>query len=112
MKIKNLWVGNVYRCLGLDGRVLVINEPGERIDGCILKQIEDNWFKNIITGEMYSTHDNFGVNKVDTSSLKPLSDYYTPLLKIEKKNKKIINSEVVYENVKTLKKINKKKFRR
>lgn len=112
MKIKDLWVGNVYRCLGMDGSVLVINEPGERIDGCILKQIEGNWFKNIITGEVYSTRDSFGVNKVDESSLKPLSDYYTPLLKIEKKDKKIINSKAVYENVKTLKKINKKKFRR
>ena len=106
MNVKNLWVGNVYNCAYADEAGLFIIEPGEKVVGCILEKVGDSSYKALSNGIIYTTKDNFGANKVDENSIKPLSKYYNTLgFRIQKKG--IINSEVVHENVKKLRKARK-----
>ena len=54
----------------------------------------------VISDKIYTILDVFGCDKVDEKTLKPLSEYYTPYLKIRKNN--VTNSEEVHKNVEIL----------
>ena len=105
MNIKNLWVGNVYNCFFSDEMELFITKPGQKVVGCILKRISEFSYQSLSNGIIYTTQNDFGLNKVDARSIKPLSAYYTTCFKIKRKD--IINSEVVHNNVKKLRKAKK-----
>lgn len=105
MNIKNLWVGNVYQCLGFDGETVVITEPGRLIEKCVLERQADGTYRSLHDDEVYTTKDIFGKNKVEKNSLKPLTAYYTPYLKIKKNH--YSDSKIVHSNVKILKKAGK-----
>lgn len=102
MNIKNLWVGNVYNCAFVDDIGFFITEPGEQIVGCVLKKVDEFLYQSLSNGNIYTTQDMFGANKVDEKSIKPLSSYYTPIFKLKRKSG--IHSEEVYKNVKLLRK--------
>ncbi len=105
MKIKNLWVANVYNCAFVDERGSFIVEPGELVEGKILIKVNDNLYRCPDTNTLYTTSDIFGLNKVDNRSLRPLSEYYRPYFKINKRNSEIIKH--VRNNVKILRKTKK-----
>lgn len=97
MKVKNLVIGDIIRPFLMTSSM----QECEVSRNKILKKLEDDNYKELETGAVYSSKFQKWQSVIDESSITPMSEYYNKL-GFKKKNNHS-NKQDVYDEVKKLK---------